>query len=364
MTPEDIQVVRTFITGQFQLMENAYELADLNKPLIELESISTSTSSNIQTRQQYLLEFARIIKESYVDLHQQGLNLVQQEAPEQKELGENKKLAAAITLAISGHSLLIEDMKKLLGDESAKVRAWAVKGFSQDNMRDYLNQADAAADLTGILSRLDLLLNTETSAEVIMHAAAAAGLVDNAQSVALLKKCVTRRVAQYNSWEVNRESADVEILKHMFKVANQKSAANDRRGATELLRSATELYTAAYHRYRMGKAFRTADNKVVPLLTEDNQAALKSLLIVGEMEFMQICNQPTRARAVLMAMQDGSEAGLPNAFDSLMGLAGKVHQAFSIYDGWTMPGELPAPSAEIIQKAVNLQKIKGNSIKD
>lgn len=364
LTPENLQVLSIFITRQFELMEFADDVTGLNEPLIDLENASTSTSSNIQTRQQYLAEFARITKENYLGLYQKGVDLARQEAPEQKELGENMKLAAATTLVISGHPTLIEDLKQLLDDESAMVRACAVKGFTRDSMQELLTQEDATSALAGILSSLDVQLTTETSAEMIMYAATVASLVDNAQSVALLKKCVARRVELYKSWEVNRESADVKILAQVFKVAQLKVAGNDRRGATDLLRSATELYTAAYHRYRMGKAFLTADNKTAPLLTEENQQALKSLLIVMEKEFIQICNQPARAQAIFIALQDAGETGLPNAFDSLMGLAGKVQQAFSIYDGWAMPGELPAPSAEIVQKALTLQKIKANVIKD
>ena len=367
LTPDDLQIMMIFVTSQFSLMENAGEVTELNKPLIDMESVSTSTSSNIQTRQQYVSEFARLIKENYGGLYQQGLDLAGQESPEAKELGANKKLAAAITLVMSGHPTLIEDLQGMLEDDSALVRACAVKGFWQDSMKEYLAQPEAGAELAGILSSLDERLNTENSAEVIMYAAMAAGLVDNAQSTALLQKCVARRVSQYQSWEVSRESADGEILGQLIQVAQQKLTANDRRGATELLRSATELYISAYHRYRMGKAYRKPDdNKEIPLLTEDNRLSLKSLLIIGEIEFMEICNRPTsnnNSRAVFMALRDASESNLPNAVDSLTGLAGLVQQSFSIYDGWTAPGELPAPPAAIVQKAENLQKIKANVIK-
>ncbi|MCP4708257.1 MAG: hypothetical protein GY869_06505, partial [Planctomycetes bacterium] len=364
LAPGDLQTVRIYITSQFRSMENANDATGLNKPLIELENASTSTSSNPQTRQQYLAEFAQIIKDNYDRLYQSGLNLSQQEAPEQKALGEDKKLAAATALVISGHPILIEDLKKLLNDESEMVRICSAKGFSQENMREQLTSADGG-ELTLILSSLDERLTVETSAEVIMYASVAAGMVDTAQSVELLKKCVARRVEQYKNWGVTRERADIEILRQVFKLANQKEEGNDRRVATELLRSATELYTAAYHRYRMGKAY-PVDAKVVPLLTNESQQALKSLLIVIEKEFMQICGQPTnnvRTMAIYVSLQDASEAGLPGAFSSVMGSTGKVHTAFGIYTGWAEPGELPPPSAEIIEKAILLQKIKANRIK-
>ncbi|MCP4708130.1 MAG: hypothetical protein GY869_05870, partial [Planctomycetes bacterium] len=343
LTPENILDLEAFVTNLFRTMERANienRVTNLNESLVELEEISQSNS------QQYLVEFARIIKSNYESLYQNGVDLCQQESPELKELGENKKLAAAISLALSGQPSLIEDMKRLLDDESTLVRAWAVKGFVHDNMRGYLTGTDAAADLSGILNSLDVRLTTETSAMVIMHAATVASIVDNTQSTALLKKCTARRVEQYKSWDVDQASADMAILSQVIQVAKQKSDASDRQGATELLRSATELYTAAYHRYRMGKAFQTAEGKAVPLLTEESSLELRNLLIAIEKEFMQICNQPTanaRAMAIYMSIQDTSEVGLPNAFDSLLGMAGKVQQAFSIYNGWTAPGELPAP---------------------
>ncbi len=198
-----------------------------------------------------------------------------------------------------------------------------------------------------------------------MHIAAAVNVsIDGA--LAILSKCVDKRVEQYRLWQVSNEAADSEIMRQIFAAAQRELSANDRSSAAELLREATKIYWAVYQRYSRGRAYQTEDKKVLPLLSERSELALKAMLIDGEDSFRQICDtaqsSPRSRRLFETTLQDRNASNLSKPYDDLLGANGLVQQAFNIYGNWSAPAELPAPSAEVLKKAENLLKVKQNSI--
>ncbi|KPK78139.1 MAG: hypothetical protein AMJ79_00795 [Phycisphaerae bacterium SM23_30] len=367
LSAEDLQRLEMFIQIQFEQMELAQSGAELNEPVRELLAITTSNSNNPLTRQQYSERLAEMVQARYMAVFQRGVNLSGQDLEALQEMGAHLKRAAALPLTVSDHPRIIDDLLRLLQDDLEDVRNYAAKGFTTRNIHEYLTQVEETdAVVQKVLGGLDQCLAQESSPEVIMQIATAANLPEKARGLTILKKCVDKRTAQYRLWQVESEAADSEILHQVFLAAEQKLGANDKRSATDLLRSAAELYWAAYQRYTRGISYRTEDGKTVPLVTDPSQQTLRTLLLVGEDGFRSICDaalqSPRSRRLFSTAILDQNAASLSGPYDALLGAGGQVQQAFNIYDGWAAPAELPAPSAEVIQKAENLQKIKQNSI--
>ena len=368
ISPQDIQRLQEFIQIQFEQMEVAAEPTQLNQPVRELEEISTSQATNPIVQQQYTQEYARAVQSCYEKVFQYGQALAQQDSEDQKKLGAHLKLAAVLPLAAGNDPLLIDDLLKYLQDDSPDVRHCVVKGLARENIQRQLSQADASdPQVQKVLNGLEQCLQQVSSPEVIMQIATAANLPGKPNGLIIIRNCAAKRTAQYRTWQVNNESADGEIMRQVLVAAEREWDANNRTATVDLMREATMMFWAAHQRYSQGKNYRTADKKLLPILSEQSKQQLKTIMILGEQDIIRICNKAlnnNRARPLFLpALQDQNDANLDAAFTALLGPNGVVQQAFNIYDNWTnAPADFPGPPEEVVKKAENRLKIKENSI--
>ena len=128
----------------------------------------------------------------------------------------------------------------------------------------------------------------------------------------------------------------------------------------ELVRSAVQLYTAAFERYVKAMRYETSEGKTIAILPMASQQDLLTVLIEGEKHFIRI-SRSERSPRFVPEVKKLRWRGLNNAFDRLLGSRGDVQRAFEIYPPNTEEGQrmvqLPGPPDELVQRALILEEL-------
>ena len=359
----DLATLQAFMNEQFDAMVAAPDEVALAEPTLHLVEVAWPFVTDEATVQAYRQAYAEAILRDFARLYQAGLQLAEQE--DTFRLGEQMRLSAAVTLANTGAPDVLDPLVALLADPSAQVRYWGAKGIGQPETRFYMMSQPGAPVRTQVLKALADAAAKETAAPVLVQLAAAADLPALPDSIPVVQACAARRIEQYNTWAVTDEWADTFLIQRLLDLVRGDVAANDRAVAAALVRSAADLYSAAFDRYSQAMNY-TEDNQIIPLLRPVNQHALETLLIQGEQEFLLLSSAATgRSRRPRMsgALGDGNWRSINLSVEALLNPPnGDLVQAFGIYQGNDGPVKLPAPPAEIIQNAKTLLQVENNTV--
>lgn len=354
-----MQTIDTFVAEQFQAMlaaEKDSEIAEAKESLLE------STESKLkygETRQMYSNRFSQAVKDGYRSILERLGKL------EDQELVQQIRRAAIVVVAGTDNAVLIEELLVLLNDESPIARYWAAKGLTMPNIVRHLTGSEVTDNsaVDGVLAGLEECLEKEMSGEIIAQIAAAAALTNRAQGYKLLQDCAKKRVGQYVNWTVDNELADLAILQLLFGTIESPTKDID---AKEMVRSAAELFSAAYYRYSIAMQYKGTDDEVIELIGPDSRQDLQTVLSEGEVIFLRL-GQSDRGRRFGGAMQRDKWSELDTAYNTMLGPRGVLDRKFDIYpagNGEEQPPlvKLDEPPALVVERAQARMEIANKSI--
>ena len=365
LTDQHLESLKEYIAEQFRLILRANEPSEASILTGDLLDISKGKMTEESTAKLYSGCFAAAVKQSYPEIYNKGRQLSANPDAKQGQLGNQLRLSAAVLLASSDNTVVIEDMISLLDDDLTEVRYWAAKGLTGKNIKSDMAKSDtAAAMINKVLDGLRRCLGKEEQGSVIAQIAAAADLPDQAAGGAIMQACAAKRLEQYRKWSVHNEWVDQEIILLMVDAAGSEKARQDEELRRGLIRGSANLYGAAYERYSKGMLYKGPDGSEVVLLSVESQEALSTLLIEGEIVFIRIVNQITgsgRTGRFLPAMQGTNWKKMEAAYLALMGTDGAVNRAFDIY-GSGGPLTLPEPPKDVVERAKTLAEVASKAV--
>jgi len=355
-----LAMLEQFITEQFELMKNAQSESDTSSPVQNLSETSQSdVKRDEQLQRVYSDKFAAVVKAAHKNLWSYADGLPDKKAAEQL------KLQGTVVLANVDNVSVLDDLLALGADKSMEIRYWAVKGLTMPRVQEYIkgNGSENEAVRQKVMTALDKILETETDALVIGQIALA-GMAESGEGQ-LLQKCAGKRVALYKNWQVDNELVDLDILGAIMTVIDSGQLANSQQAQADLVRSAIELYTAAFLRYVKGMRHEAGENKVMVVLSEASQSGLLTLLVEGEKGFIKIAKS-TRGVRFLVDAKKQNWTVLYNSFDRLVGPKGEVQQVFNVYPADMEEGKYLVEIAEVPQNLVDAavvrEKMKENVV--
>jgi hypothetical protein len=349
-----------YITEQFELMKTSQYDSDTSNPVQDLSETSQSdVRRDVQLQKIYSDKFASVVQTANKNLWSYAEGLA-----DKKQAGE-LKLQGMVVLANADNMGVLDDLLALCEDKAMEIRYWAVKGLTMPRVQEYLraNGAENDAARQKVITVLDKILDAETG-PLVMGQIALAGLPESSGG-RLLQKCVSKRIALYKNWQVDNELVDLDILGAIMVAVSSGQMSNSQQAEVDLMRSAVELYTAAFLRYIKGMRHEAGENKVMAVLPEESQYELLTLLVEGEKGFIRMANS-TRSVRFMADAKKQNWAVLYNSFNRLLGPKGDLQQVFHVYPATMEEGQYLVEIADVPQSLVDAavvrEKIKENVI--
>jgi hypothetical protein len=366
LTDQQLAAINTFVNEHFNLLmsvkDGGKELSD--RAEILMDNARGTAVVGDQTQDPYAQQFNKAVKENAPRVFEYT------ETMENKGLAQQIRLATVVIMSRTDNPELIGNLLPLLKDKSALVRYWAAKGLTTANVRKMLASPESSADAwPKIISGLTACVATETSPVVIEQIANAASISTNPGCIALAKQCIDKRLPLYQNWTVDQEETDLELIKIAADMAMSDSLQSDKAAQTTLIKSAAELFTAAYYRYAKGIQHPVEGGKTVSLLTGESQQALESILIDGEIALTRAAAKadPTikpRPSFFLKILQSPT-LNLDRAYEPFFR---DLNRAYQLFPEQTGPNPqyfapLPDPPDALIQGALAKRAIEGKIIR-
>jgi len=351
----DLTMITDFVNEQFGKLLGANDPADLSSITRKLVVTAEPLNPQPATKQSYSDTYTAAVQNAYKDAFGKLASFRDQ------ELADQIKNSIVVILANCNNSLIIDDLTSLLDDKSEFVRYWAVRGVGMPVIQGYLTSDDSKAELElqKVITGLRSLLQKETSAFVVAQIVNTAPV--NEVGINLIKECVTARVKLYQSWQVDNEKADWQILQKIFDIINSKKLEDQTQLESNLVRSAVELFSLAFNRYTKSFYSEGENGKTLDLLSEMSRRELTSLLILSEMEFLRISDNQRRPRFAGLLQKQKIE-DMQNVFNSMVRPKGELDRKYKIYPTDAQQPDLPELGPvppEVVQKAKNLSLLHG-----
>jgi hypothetical protein len=358
---EDKVKITNFVKEQFDGIALALDSGELTRNLQNLVENSSSNASDAASdaRQVYSDTYTAAAQEGYKRVIE-GLTSIKDQ-----DMAREVRYIAVVALTMCDHVKIITDLLSLLSEESASLRYWAVKGLNGNRIAAALRQVpDDDSQLTAVLDGLKKQMAQETDSEVISQIASlATALSNHPAALDIFPLCVNQRITLYKTWTVDNELSDLELIQQLIDLAVSEQFRQSPQVQTDLIRSAGQLYTAAYYRYLTGINYKVSEEETINLLSQQSQAYLETLLIEGETYFRAVTDTPQKQSRFIKDIQDADYADFPKTYELLLSDRGLVTRAFKLLqEGQTLLDPLPAPSEEIIQKARTRKAVETNSI--
>jgi len=346
----DLTMIADFVNEQFNKLLGANDPTDLTNITRKLVAMAEPLNPQPATKQSYSDTYTTAVQNAYKD------TFGKLTAFRDRELADQIKNSVVVILANCNNSLIIDDLISLLEDKSEFIRYWAVRGLSMPVIQAYLSSEDSKAEseLQKVISGINGLLQKETSAFIIAQIVSAAPV--NEAGIKLIKECVQARVKLYQSWQVDNEKADWQILQKIFDIINGKQLEDRPKFESDLVRSAVELFSLAFQRYTKSFYSEGENGKTLDLLSEMSRRELTNLLILSEAEFLRIIDNSRRPRFAGLLQKQKIE-DMQNVFNSMVRPKGELDRKYKIYPTNAqqpdLPELIPVPP-EVVQRAKNL----------
>lgn len=352
LTKEHFDKITTFVNEQFTNMLTVKDSSKLTSIVRSLVGAAVGKNPRPEAKKNYSDSFSMAVKSIYKQVMQAAQN------HNDKAIGTNIKISAAVVLAHCDNVNLIEDLAVLLQDDTEFIRYWAAKGLAGPRIQRYFttNNTDVTASLQMVVSALNTALQKENSSFVIAQIAQAAPL--NQEGVKIIQGCVGRRVEQYQSWKVNNELTDWDILSKIFDMLSDPRL-EDNEQIKDLAFNALKLFSVAYQRYTQSMQYKDSDT-ILPLLPEANQRELETLLIRAEVEFVRVSKTDRRARFAI-PIQKRKWKELNVHYLSLIRVVNNYFKIFAENQNKPPVPTVGPPPAEIIERAKTLNNIQSKS---
>ena len=352
------QKITDYVNQQFQEMLSVTNASDLSLPVRNLIDNSASKVKRAEVMKSYSDTFASAVKSGYQAV------LSSAQGQDDTKLSQAIKLSAVVILAFTDNRLLIEELLTLLKDENEDVSYWSARGLGMTGIQTYLisNDPEADSDRTSVVTALAETLDSETSGLVIARIALAAPV--HPEGVGIIQQSLSKRLGQYQSWNVQDELEDRTIIQKIFEIVERDKLQNDRKLEADLIRSATELFSIAYQRYTKSMQYVGPDGEVIELLPMKSRRELITLLVDSEAGFLHIVRSDRRPRFP-GAIQKNKWKDMEANYNYLLGVGGPLNQQFSIYpEGAAEPQlpQLPEPPENLIERAKILKQIEDKTI--
>ncbi len=353
LTEQDLQKVQTFVNEQFRLMAQAKAPSDILNPLRNLTESTRSTIKRPSIQMAYSNRYAQAVKKSYKMAFSRSVGRGNQ------RLAQQIQMAAAVVVAKTESTILIDDMANMLKSPVQAVRYWAAKGLAMPAIRMFFAastgnaKSKKAAQL--VATALQSTLQNEQSGLVIGQIAQASPLSIPA-GTNILDDCVAKRLDAYKNWQIEDELIDWQILQRIFD-AQQKNSLQPAQSRTLML-DAAKLYTAACERYKIAVTYKGSDGHILQLLPQANQNALQTILIEGEKDLMLLAKKPPENRFE-NTIKSHRWSRLNTSLSAILRV---LNQKLNIYPKGTNINtplvKIPAPPQKVIERAQILREIK------
>jgi hypothetical protein len=361
LTEQQLGMINTFVTEQFNLLmsvtDSGKELADRQAVLLENSRGSAAVPGQPDP---YAQQFAQAVKNTAPKVFEYTAGM------EDKKMGLQIRLAAMVIMINTDNPELIGMYLNLLKDPAEIVRYWAVKGLMTPIVGKTLAATEASAEpWPAILSSLNVCLDAESSPVVIRQIARAGAIAAYPGCSALIKKCIAKRLTLYQNWTVDQEQTDLDLIQTAVEMAMRDSLQSDKPAQHDLIKSAAELFTAAYQRYTKGVLHPVDGGKTISLLSPKSQEGLETILIEGEATLMRAAAKvdntlhPSGSR-FLKILQTPTVPNLDRIYEVFMRELNKAFQLFPEQTGANPQyfPPLPDPPETLVQNALNKSKLK------
>lgn len=360
----DLTTIDAFVAEQFRAMARSVKTTEMDNVRDTLMSTSLSTSAVRGARKIYSDRFANAVRNSYQELFAAASRI------EDADLAEHLRLSCVMVMAATDNPILVDDLVKLVPNNSTELSYWAIKALARPNTAAFLSAESSSPELAAeLVKQLTQRLALDTTATAIINIANAnRSLPDVNERALLLQKCVQNRLTQYRSWTVSNESSDLRLIEIIIEVVDELEAdsiefENPELLKNQLIRDAAGLFTAVYHRYDRGMAYDDKGDEPLVLLSKKSQTELLTVLIAGEIALRRAADD-NRASRFVRAIQSKN---LQPAYDNLLGANGVVPRKFAIFTDQspedTLFAPLPDPPEELIQGARTLKELSDKLLK-
>ena len=352
LTQEHFDKITAFVNEQFTNMLTVTDSSKLTSIVRSLVGAAVGKNPRPEAKQSYSDHFSTAVKSIYKQIMQAGQN------HNDKNLGSNINISTAVVLAHCDNAILIEDLAELLQNDSEFIRYWAARGLAGARIQRHFttNDVNTTTSLQTAVSTLNNAMQKETSSFVIAQIAQAAP--PNQEGAKIIQGCTGQRVKQYQSWKVNNELADMDILNKIFNMLDNQQLEDDEQ-IKDLAFNALKLFSVAYQRYTQSMQYKD-NGDMLPLLPEASQRELETLLIRAEVEFIRISKTDRRARfAVPIQKRKWKELNV-----HYLSLIRVVNSYFKIFPENQTKPPVPTvgpPPTEFIESAKTLNNIQSQS---
>ena len=214
-------------------------------------------------------------------------------------LPEERKFKVILNLLILVDGL--EDLRlanvamKMLNDENAVIRYWAVHSVTNPGIIKQLNSGDNSELASEIAERLKELVGGAGS-EIAALMAEFAGEINVPQAEDLSLQIADMRIRKYADWAVKDELLDAAILELLY---NRISSANVSKPA--VARRFAQLYSYAMQRYIKGQDFLNAIQKhqLASVLVEIEQTCISKILVKSQSDIRRAVGRDDYTRVSL-----------------------------------------------------------------
>ncbi len=353
----DIDTIRAFVGEQLNLLlttEAGNDLDDITRGLV-----TNSISINTAIRDAYSDAFCEALRDSYKQILDKTSQLPDDSAKARVQI------QVVITLALSDNVLLADDLLEQLASPNSEIRYWAVSAFLQPRIQNYTRNTTTEAQevVRRVAGRMLQAAENETSPLILTRMAIfAVNSIKIGEANDLFKKCVQKRLAAYQNWTVDNEQCDWELMQTIFEVVRSRRLQDFKERETSVMRSAAELYTAAFERFNRGARYTVNDNQTISLLDLESEASLMTILIEGEKNLL-ILTGNRRGPRVANEISKTRWTAFPSIVSTLTGPTGDIQQVYSIYTPDEISKNTPLvkiddPSQEVINAGMNRLQIR------
>jgi len=331
----DLQIIDKFVADAVDELVKTVDLTSIAK--IRTVVLSRSGSSKDSAKAQYEEQFSE-------SAHKYISNAIEAAKTSTPAEYRFRIILNLLILADSLESPRLADLAmKWLDDEDNAIRYWAVHSVTNPGVTAKLNSGGAAnLELAGKITEQLKKVVESSSPETLALVAGFAAKVDIPEGEDLLLQIADMRIKRYESWKVEYELLDGDILRLLDSKMPAESTSKP-----EVARRFGQLYSYAIQRYVKGR----------DVLSDTQKNQLASVLVETEMSYISKRLKVTQS-VVKNAVEQGDYKALLQEHDRLLGdetRAGQLPLKLNFDYGkkpdgnrLTAPLTLPEPPKELI----------------
>jgi len=369
LSETDLQTLGQYVKEQFTaiMAEQSFSASFQQAVQNLIQSASAKNRTSAETVQKYSDTYAQAVNDM------SAVAMKHAAGKENQDLADQLRRSTVAIVSNTDNPLVLDTLLGLAGHEDPLIRYQAIRGLERPGMIRYFQGEQGKEKTDTLIGKLLSILDKENTPEVIRQIAYSAAAADPVKAIEVLKKAMAKRLVLYTDWTVQEELVDLDLYALAFNLLNNPALQeqNNETAQKELVKSAGELYSAAFYRYAKGTQQKDEKGQVLNVLSSDSQTQLQTFLIEAEIILGRAVSQKAPEIAAgggrFQKMISSPNRDLDRVYELLFGPAGILNRAFKFSEtqesGPPLFAPIPDPPANLIEQANNIRNAQANILK-